>query len=146
LLHVGADERRAAGCLKTWREIMERAVALKKLGNLLGKKLGYRVDPRAPGRDEREAAKAQLPAAYEKRNKLRDEKEARLTAILAGDAEYQRLKAEFAAAQKTVEQLGSIIRHHKITVGTSEGLFFVVKAEGDNWEEVIEQLQPKRVA
>lgn len=125
---------------------MERTVALKKLGNILGKKLGYRVDPRAPTKDEREAASAELKAAFKKRNELRAQREARYAAILAADTEYQTLKAAQAEAQKVVDKLGAITRHHKITVGVSESMFFLVKAEGDSWEEVIAKLQTKQAA
>ena len=125
---------------------MERSVALKKLGNILGKKLGYRIDPRAPRKEEREAAKADLGPACELRNKLRDQRDARLAAVLAADPEYQSLKAAYSDAQKVVDRIGSITRQYKITVGTSEGLFFLVKAEGDSWEEVLAKLQTKQIA
>lgn len=125
---------------------MERAVALKKLGNILGKKLGWRVDPRAPRKEEREAAKADLGPACELRNKLKDKRDARYAAILAADPEYQSLKAAYSDAQKVVDRISSLTRHHKITVGTSEGMFFLVKAEGDSWEEVIAKLQTKQDA
>lgn len=88
---------------------MERTVAIKKLGNLLGKKLGYRVDPRAPKQEEREAARADLRAAREVQNKLREQRDARFAAILAADSEYQNLKAAFADAQKLTDRLISIM-------------------------------------
>lgn len=119
---------------------MERSVAVKKLGKLLGKKLGYRVNDKAPKRDEREAARAALTPAVEKRNALRAAREARLRAVLDADAEYQRLKAETKAANEHVDILASLTRCFKFTVGTSEGMFFLVKAEGDTWEEVIAKL------
>ena len=39
---------------------MERKVAINKLTKLLGKKLGYRIDDRAPSPEERTAARAAL--------------------------------------------------------------------------------------
>ena len=125
---------------------MERAAAIKKLGKILGKSLGYRVDPKAPSNDERAAARAELPAAMQERKDLEERRRARREAILAADAEYQELIAEHEAAKQRVERLGSISRHHKITIGTSNGLFFSVKAEGDSWEDVIEKLAAKKVA
>jgi len=122
---------------------MERAVALKTLGRLLGKKLGYRVDTRAPSREEREAAQAALPAAIAERKELDEKTEVRLRRFLEADSEYQALKAARTVARKRVDELGSITRHRKITVGTSEGMFFLVKAEGDSWEEVIDKLTTK---
>ena len=68
---------------------MERAVAVKKLVKLLGKKFGYRIDNKAASREEREAAQEALKPAWAKRDALRDQKDARYRAILAADAEYQ---------------------------------------------------------
>lgn len=123
---------------------MERSVAVKKLGKLLGKKLGYRVNDKAPKQDERDAARAALTPAIEKRNALRDAREARMKAVLSADAEYQRLKAETAAATEVVDKLSSITRHFKFTVGICESMFFHVKAEGDTWEEVIAKLTTEK--
>lgn len=120
---------------------MERSVAIKRLGKLLGKKLGYRVDDKAPKQDERDAAHAALMPAIEERNALKAKRDERSKAILAADAEYQRLCAESRAAGERVDKLSSITRRHKFTVGTSEGMFFLVKAEGDSWEQIIDKLE-----
>jgi len=125
---------------------MERAVAIKTLSKLLGKKFGYRVDPKASTPEQKENAKALLPSALEQRNKLKEAKEARFNAILAADTEYQDLKAAHKAAQDSVSKLNSIMYHRKITVGLDEGFFFLIKAEGDSWEQVIEKLQKKEGA
>lgn len=123
---------------------MERSVAIKKLGKLLGKKLGYRIDPKAATPEEREAARAELDPAMKERNALRDRRDARSKAILAADPEYQSIVAAHKVAVDKVEKLSWITRRRKITVGTSEGLFFLVKAEGDSWEEVIAKIEAKR--
>ncbi len=123
---------------------MERAIALKKLGKLLGKKLGYRIDAKASSQEERIAAKAELPTAIENLNKLKELRDERHKAVLSADAEYQTLHAAHRAASDRTEQLSSIIRHRKITVGTSEGMFFLIKAEGDSWEEVIDILTAEK--
>lgn len=125
---------------------MERAVAIKKLGKILGKKLGYRVDPKALSRDEREVARIECLEAVKERKELEEKKNARSRAILEADAEYQRLAADHKAARERAERLGSMSRRQKITVGTSEGIFFRVMAEGDSWEEVIEKLTAKKQA
>src|SRR3972149_1660086 len=111
---------------------MERAVAIKKLGKLLGKKLGYRINDKAPSQEEKEIAKAASAKAVEERNKLKEQRDARYRAILAADAEYQSLHAAHRAATERVDKLLSITRHRKPTVGTSEVMFFLVKAEGDS--------------
>ena len=125
---------------------MERAVAVKKLVKLLGKKFGYRIDNKAASREEREAAQEALKPAWAKRDALREKKEARFRAILAADAEYQSLYTAHLAARDEVDRLSSITRHHKITVGTCSSMFFSVVAEGDSWEDVIAKVQQKQEA
>jgi hypothetical protein len=119
---------------------MERAVAVKKLTRILGGSLAYRVDPKAPKADDRAAARAQLADAVAKRNSLQERVAARREAILKADAEYQNLLKAHEIACKHAANLSSMMRHYKFTVGTNNGMFFVVKAEGDTWEEVIGKL------
>ncbi len=123
---------------------MERTIALKKLSYLLGKKLGYRIDARAPTPDERMTAKAMLAPAIEEHNKLKERRDTRYKAILEADAEYQDLLVATRAASKRADELLSITRHYKITVGTSGGMFFHVRADGDSWEDVIDKLTTKK--
>lgn len=125
---------------------MERKEAIRKLGKILGKSLGYRVDPDAPDREEREAALAAFKPAREKAEALLKQKEARIKALLDADAEYQRIKAEHEAAKKSRDRLASLTCHYKFTVGTSNGMFFHVKAQGDSWEEILEKLNRRTPA
>ena len=87
--------------------MMERSVAIKKLSKLLGKKLGYRVNSKAPTLEERAAAKTELPVAIEERNKLKEKRDERYKAILAADTEYQSLFAAHRAASERTDKLGS---------------------------------------
>jgi hypothetical protein len=119
---------------------MERAVAIKKLTKLLGNSLAYRVDPKAPKADDRAAARAQLADAVAKRNALKERVEARRQALLRADTEYQSLMKAYEIAGKHAASLSEAMRHYKFTVGTNNGMFFVVRAEGDTWEEVIGKL------
>lgn len=125
---------------------MERVVAIKKLGRILGKSLGYRVDPRAPSREEREEAQRQLPALNATKQQAREAMVARRAALLASDQQYQELVAAYEDAKKRAERTFSISRHYKFVVGTTNSMFFHIKAEGDSWEEVIEKLSTKAVA
>lgn len=119
---------------------MERAVAIKKLSKMLGKSFGYRVDMKAPDQDSRDEARAELPAATAARKSLSERMEARRRAILEADHEYQQLAKEFGEAKKRCDALFSITCHYKITVGTSNSMFFHVRAQGDTWEEIIAKL------
>lgn len=122
---------------------MERAVAIKKLGKILGKSLGYRIDPKAPDQEKRDEASAKLREAIPKRGAIAKEVEARRAEVLRADEEYQRLKDDYAEAEKVCNDLFSITRHYRITVGTSNSMFFHVKAQGDTWEQVIGKLNEK---
>jgi hypothetical protein len=116
---------------------MERSVALKKLGKLLGKSMGYRVDPKAPDAEEREEAGVELKAVVEARTEAQLKMDARRREILAADAEYQALKASYDETRKRAERLQGMSHHYRFTVGVSNGMFFMIKAQGDSWEEVI---------
>jgi hypothetical protein len=125
---------------------MRREDAIKKLTKLLGKKLGYRVDPKAPDHDERANAREQLEGFRAERDRLRTQKELRLKAILAADEEYQRLKVELDAHSKRCDELIGITLQYRFTAGYFMAAgFFVIKAQGDSWEEVIAKLQKERV-
>lgn len=125
---------------------MERTVALKKLEKLLGKNLGWRINPKAPTQDERAAAKAAVPSVIEARKSLEAQRDARREAVLAADEEYQTLLSAAKAAMENAKQILSTTRRYRITVGTLESGFFLVKAEGDSWEDVIAKLAPEKVA
>jgi len=127
---------------------MERIVAIKKLGKLLGKGFGYRIDREAPTPEERAAAKAALGEAVAERNKLQAQRDERYRAILAADGEYQSLRVSAKIASDKVSNLQGTTYRHKFTVGTSAagGLFFHVAAEGDSWEEVIDKVSKKQTA
>jgi len=124
---------------------MRREDAIKKLGKLLGKSLGYRVDPKAPDADEREEALIKLRAATATRNDLKTKMEARRSVILEADAEYRSLLDDWKAASEAANRLMSLTNHYRFTVGTSNGMFFVIKAQGDSWEEVIAKLKAERL-
>jgi phosphopantetheinyl transferase (holo-ACP synthase) len=122
---------------------MERNVALQRLQKMLGKQLRYRIDPNAPSPEERAAAKEAYPALLAAKEAALKALEERHQALLAGDIEYQRLKAEAKVAREAASQNGRIRTARKITVGTSNGLWFHVKAEGDSWEEIFAALAKK---
>lgn len=119
---------------------MERTLAVKKLGKLLGKSFGYRVNDKASTAEERAAAQADLPAAIAKRKELQSRIDERRQAILAADVEYQALRAAYEEARKQADELSYTARSYKLTVGTSNSMFFHIRAEGDSWEEVIKKI------
>lgn len=123
---------------------MERTAAITKLGKLLGKSLGYRVDPKAPTVEQREAAKAQCPALHAASKAAQGAVEARRLELLA-DPQYQELRAAAKVASEKANRMSYTAHHHyKITVGSTNSMFFHVKAQGDSWEEVIEKVEKER--
>jgi hypothetical protein len=119
---------------------MQRAAAIKQLSKILGKSLGYRVDPKAPLEEERVCLKIALKAATEKANELLKQKELRIKTLLDNDVEFQEIKTAYEAAKKDKNSLASRCYQYKFTVGTSDGMFFHVKAQGDSWEEIFAKL------
>ena len=119
---------------------MERSVAVKKLGKLLGKHFGWRVDSAAPGADERAEAKLQLPALRTAEEQAEAAMKARREAVLAADREYQALVVAHCEARDARHKVSAMTSHYRITVGTTSNLFFHVKAQGDSWEDVIAKL------
>lgn len=122
---------------------MERIVAIKKLGKMLGKGFGYRVDPKGLRADERAAAAEEAKSLSAEYSAASEAEVARRLAILDADAEYQRLKAETRRLKKAKDQAWAKSYHFKFTAGISNGMFFHVRAQGDSWEEVIAKLEKK---
>jgi hypothetical protein len=143
IMRLRRGRSHAAGCLTIKEMKMERVVAIKRLGKMLGKSLGYRVDPKAPTREEREEAHRQLPALTAAKKEAEKAMADRREAILAADKEYQDLVAAWKEAKLNADKAFSLTHHFKFTVGTSNGMFFHVKAQGDSWEDVIEKLDAK---
>ena len=125
---------------------MERAVAIKKLGKVLGKYFGYRVDSGAPDAEERAEAKQQLPALRAAEEQAEAAMKTRCAAVLAADREYQALVVAHRDARAARHKVSSVTSRYKITVGTTSDLFFHVKAQGDSWEDVIAQVSAKAAA
>jgi len=124
---------------------MKREDAVKKLGKLLGKCFGYRVDRDAPDADEQAEAKARLPALRTAEEQAEAAMKARRKAVLAADHEYQALVVVHRDAQATRHKASSLASRYKITVGTTSDFSFHIKAQGHSWEDVIEKLTKREV-
>lgn len=122
---------------------MQRAVAIKKLAGMLGKTMGYRVDPDAPTAEERAEAREQYGELFRAKDAAEKAMTARKAALLQGDAQYQELQAAYRAARKAADTMSGRSYRFKFTVGKSNGMFFHVLAQGDSWEEVIEIVRRK---
>lgn len=119
---------------------MNKAQAIAKLSKVLGKNFGYRLDPKAKNADERAEAAARAKEVHARLKAVREAKEARCAAILAADAQYQQLSVDARLLSNEYDAQRYITLCAPITVGTTDGLFFSVRAEGDNWSEVVEKV------
>lgn len=118
---------------------MNQKQAIAKLSKLIGPTFGYRVDPKAPDAEQREALHAAWAEAKARRDAAAEVRDARRAEVLRADAEYQRLKGEAAAAEAALERAGAGRWHYRVSVGRCSKLFFSVVAEGDNWQEVVDK-------
>jgi len=123
---------------------MDKSVAVKKLRQAIGKGFGYRENPRAGTREDREKAKSELKVATAERQRLKDAIYARERELHMGDEQWLTLQAAYKEAGKRTSTLSGKAHYHRITVGHSESIggfgFFHVKAEGDNWQEVLDKV------
>lgn len=123
---------------------MNQTQALSKLRKVIGPKLGYRVDPKAPDAEQREAIRAAWKAAKQDADAAVAARKARYEELLAGDALYQDLKAKAKAAEEAANKAAAGMYRHRITVGVSNAMFFSVRAEGDNWDDVVAKVTKAR--
>lgn len=119
---------------------MERPEALKRLRRILGKQFAYEYRPDAPSDEERAEAK-ELHAGLVAERKAISEAMAERQRALLQDPEYQRLRGLYKAADNAVTKNNGNLYLYKFTVGTSNKLFFHVKAQGNSWEEIFAKLK-----
>lgn len=123
---------------------MQRATAIKTLRRILGRDFGYQVDPSAPTAEERHEARQELIELAKKREQLSEATKERREALLAADSKYQELLAEWREIRKKCDERNSKSHHYKISVGTSDSMFFRIAAQGDSWEDVIGKVRASK--
>jgi hypothetical protein len=123
---------------------MNSTQALAKARKLLGAKAFVRVNKGALAGEERQTAITAHLDALTKRTAAEEALTARRTAVLAADVEYQRLKAELAAARQAVEACRVGIFNQRVDIGTASGWFHTIHASGDNFAEALESLAEKK--
>lgn len=110
------------------------------MNRLLGKRAMYRYDDTALKGEERAALLERLPAMAEAAANAKAELEARKLELLK-DPRYCALLKAYGEASKAHSDAAAKARRRRVTVGRDEGMFFCVKAEGDNWQEAIDNLK-----
>ena len=125
---------------------MNKTQALRVLRKQLGKDFGYREDYNALLSEERAKARTAYLLARTNRDTAQAAAHARRVELLDNDEEYQRLARKAASIGRQCEQLRRAHIARRITVGLSHSLFFEVKAEGDNWLEVVDKINAAQKA
>lgn len=124
--------------------ITQAAAALKKL---YGNKAAWRYNDKALKGEEREALEASIPALHLATAQAKDAMDMRHTELLR-DPEYIRLRAAWKAAQDASGRALGLSHSRRVTVGYLGGTaglqFFHVTAEGDNWQEAIDEAKAKK--
>jgi hypothetical protein len=115
----------------------------KALLKYLGKQAAWRVNEKAPSQESREAARAALTALQVRLGATKQARDERHRAVLAADGEYQACLSEWKIALADYEAASHMARSYRITVGLDKTWCFEVKAQGDNWADVIRQLAEK---
>jgi hypothetical protein len=111
----------------------------KRLVKLLGPTACWR-DGRPSSPERREVARQDAADATAKYHALLAERDV-LRDRLLSDPTYVRLVEETAAAKKDRDVANGEARRYRLMVGTNNGMFFSVEAEGDNWTDVIRKLE-----
>lgn len=115
---------------------MNQSQAIAKLRKILGPKFGFRVDKTALDADGRAKASAEVKRLNEKKATVSEAMEARRAELLR-DPVYQALRAEHAELDALRSKALHAAHSKRITVGTIGEMFFSVRADGDNWDEVV---------
>lgn len=122
---------------------MNATQALSRLRKKLGKRAILRDTGGPSSPEQRAAASAKRKEANEARSCAEAAMNARATAVLAADADYQRLRAIYAAARDT-QRASPFGGHYRYSTGTVvHGLFFSVAAEADTLAELVEKVEAK---
>jgi hypothetical protein len=122
---------------------MKRADAIKALSKLLGKRLMYEEDPKAPTSDERSASSARLRTLNADLQLATAHTAARRAEVLKADTEYQRLLSKQADLTKERDLVRGECLRYRITVGIDNGFAFAVTAQADNWAEAVAAVKSK---
>jgi len=119
---------------------MNEKTAIKSARKLLGPKMAFREDPRAPSAERRAEALQNLPAMRQALEAADAACNRRREELLA-DPLYRELTEKRAQARALHDAERRVAFRYRLTVGTATGWSFAVKAQGDTWADVIEELE-----
>ena len=110
---------------------MTREQASKAAAKRWGKRAMWRVEEKSSSPERRESARAEAAELKAKADALSAEIKRRLDAL----DWLTEMNAERLRLRKAADRAGWGAMHYKFTVGENVGYAFVVKGQGDTWEE-----------
>ncbi len=119
---------------------MNQKQAIARLTKRLGRKLAWRVNKNALRADERDEEREASRALRAEAQELKAALEARCAELLK-DPQYVALRERYKEADDAANRALSRSMSKAITVGKIELGFFLVAAEGDTWEEVVQKVE-----
>jgi hypothetical protein len=124
---------------------MTPAEGQKRVKAILGERAAWRDSKTATSPEARKYAHERLTLLRDEYARVTALREARMRELLA-DPQYQQLAAQAATLRKERDQAQSNALRYRLLVGINKGWCFEVKAEGDNWSDVVSKLAAKERA
>lgn len=124
---------------------MTRTDAVKKLKRLLGDKLYWRESKEASSPEARAAASydaERLKAEYDTAKAAKDAKYRELLS----DPDYVALAAKAKELHDALENARWRAMYRRVNVGTTNGMFATIWTSGDNWAEVVREVEAQQKA
>jgi len=121
---------------------MTATEGMKVLRKLLGPKAGWRESKSRTSPEDRAAAQERSRLLNAEYDAVKAERDARRRELLS-DPVYQDLAKRTGDLELRRNAAQAESFRHRLTVGINEGWCFMVRAEGDNWADVIRTLEAK---
>lgn len=124
---------------------MTRTDAVRRLKRLIGPKFHWQEDKRPSSPEARASASTEAQRIKGERDAAKLELEEMRRRLLS-DPDYQALSAKVVWLNKELDNARWAACHHRIDVGTLNEIFFMVKAHGDNWADVVRKVEAMQAA
>lgn len=119
---------------------MDQRTALRKLQKMLGPKVGYKINDKALDAESRAEARARAVALKVELDAAKQALEARFAELMR-DPTYRALKEAHRQADAAYNAERYRAECKRIQVVVSSGIFYEVKAGGDNWQQVVDAVE-----
>lgn len=121
---------------------MNATQAIAKIKKLLGPKGEIHDSRKASSPEQREAAGKARREGKARKDAAEAAMNARAAAVLAADAEYQRLHADYIAERDALRKV-DFGAHYRYSAGRNHSYCFSVESQADNLAELVAKLEEK---